>query len=233
MGTEVAEAKTIQFEEPSVIIMPFEKTQEFYIEKLPELPPKYAYRCAKRIFDILFAVLGLLIAAIPLAVLAVIIKCTSPGSALYFQQRLGEKGKPFNIIKFRTMCEDAEKNGACWSEGDDDPRITPVGMFLRKCRLDELPQLINVLMGDMSFVGPRPERPCFYEAFEEYIHGFSQRLEIKPGITGLAQVSGGYDLKPEEKVLYDIEYIKKRTFWLDIKILFKTVWVVFNHQGAK
>ena len=233
MGAEVAEAKTIQFEEPSVIIMPFEKTQEFYIEKLPELPPKYAYRCAKRIFDILFAVLGLLIAAIPLAVIAVIVKCTSPGSALYFQQRLGEKGKPFNIIKFRTMCEDAEKNGACWSEGDDDPRITPVGMFLRKCRLDELPQLINVLMGDMSFVGPRPERKCFYEAFEEYIHGFSQRLEIKPGITGLAQVSGGYDLKPEEKVLYDIEYIKRRTFWLDIKILLKTVLVVFNHQGAK
>ena len=233
MGVEVAETKTIQFEEPSVIIMPFEKTQEFYIEKLPELPPKYAYRCAKRIFDILFAVLGLLIAAIPMAVIAVIVKCTSPGPALYFQQRLGEKGKPFNIIKFRTMCDDAEKNGACWSEGDDDPRITPVGMFLRKCRLDELPQLINVLMGDMSFVGPRPERKCFYEAFEEYIHGFSQRLEIKPGITGLAQVSGGYDLKPEEKVLYDIEYIKKRTFWLDIKILFKTVLVVFNHQGAK
>lgn len=131
------------------------------------------------------------------------------------------------------MHADAEKDGARWSSGDNDKRIYKFGRVLRKTRFDELPQLFCCLIGTMSLIGPRPERECFYNEFEKYIHGFNQRLKVKPGITGLAQVSGGYDLKPQEKVLLDIEYIKKRSIWLDIKIMFKTVAVIFNHKGAK
>jgi len=108
-----------------------------------------------------------------------------------------------------------------------------VGRFLRKSRLDELPQLWCILKGDMSVVGPRPEREAYYERFEQYIHGFSERLKVKPGLTGLAQVRGGYYLMPQKNVLYDVEYIKKRSVWLDMKIVFKTVEVVFTHEGAK
>jgi lipopolysaccharide/colanic/teichoic acid biosynthesis glycosyltransferase len=137
------------------------------------------------------------------------------------------------LVKFRSMVADAEKDGAKWSDGDNDNRITKVGKFLRKTRVDELPQLWACFTGELSIIGPRPERPEFYEAFEEHVHGFSQRLKVKPGVTGLAQVSGGYDLRPEEKVLFDIEYIKKRSLGLELKILFKTVGVVFSHKGAK
>ena len=107
------------------------------------------------------------------------------------------------------------------------------GRFLRKSRLDELPQFGAILCGKMSLVGPRPERECFYHEFETYIHGFCERLKVKPGLTGLAQVNGGYDLKPEEKIVWDVEYIKKRSLWLDAKILFKTIKVVLFRAGAK
>lgn len=225
--------KTSHFETPNVVIMPFEQTQEYYIEQLPQLPPKRMYRFFKRMGDLVLSVIGLVILGIPMAVIALLVKCTSPGDVFYRQQRLGLNGKPFNIIKFRTMYMDAEKNGARWSEGEDDPRITRFGAWLRQYRLDELPQFFNILSGSMSLVGPRPERPCFYEAFEEYIHGFSQRMVVKPGITGWAQVNGGYDLRPEEKIIYDIEYIKKRSLWLDMVVLFKTVYVVAFHKDAK
>ena len=131
------------------------------------------------------------------------------------------------------MKVDAEANGAQWSKGDNDTRITKYGRFMRKTRIDEHPQLFTILFGKMSIVGPRPEREVFYNEFEKYIHGFSERLKVKPGLTGLAQVSGGYDLMPEEKIVYDIEYIKKRSLWLDLKIIFKTVGVIFSHKGAK
>ncbi len=131
------------------------------------------------------------------------------------------------------MRTDAEKGGARWSDGDNDERITPVGHVLRKFRLDEIPQLFCILNGSMTLVGPRPERECFYHEFEKHVHGFIERLKVKPGLTGLAQVSGGYDLSPQEKVVYDIEYIKKRSLFLDIKIMFETVGVVFSHDGAK
>lgn len=139
----------------------------------------------------------------------------------------------FEIIKFRSMYDDAENNGAQWSDGENDERITPFGKFLRLTRMDELPQFAQILTGKMSLVGPRPERECFYEKFETYIHGFSERLKVKPGLTGLAQVSGGYDLRPEEKVVYDIEYIKKRSLWLDLKCILLTVRIIFSHNGAR
>lgn len=166
-------------------------------------------------------------------IIAVIVKLTSPGSVLYKQERLGKDGVSFEIIKFRSMYADAENNGAQCSDGENDERITPFGKFLRRTRMDELPQFAQILTGKMSLVGPRPERECFYEKFETYIHGFSERLKVKPGLTGLAQVSGGYDLRPEEKVVYDIEYIKKRSLWLDLKCILLTVRIIFSHNGAR
>ena len=131
------------------------------------------------------------------------------------------------------MSVDAEAAGAQWSQGDDDPRIFPLGRKLRKTRLDELPQLASIFTGKLSWVGPRPEREIFYNEFETYVHGFHERLKVKPGLTGLAQVNGGYDLQPEEKILWDVEYIKKRSLWLDLKILCKTIKIVLMGTGAK
>ena len=215
------------------VILPFEKTGEFFVEPLGEVVPKPLYAFWKRAFDIVASFCALVVFALPMLVVAVIIRCTSPGPALYRQERLGLNGKKFDIIKFRSMILDAEADGAQWSAGDQDPRITPFGSFLRKTRIDELPQLLCILQGTMSIVGPRPERECFYEEFETYIHGFHERLKVKPGLTGLAQVEGGYNLRPEEKVLHDVEYIKTRSFWLDLAIIFRTVKVVFTHEGAK
>lgn len=215
------------------VILPFEASGEYFVETLGKLPARPIYSFVKRLFDIVCS-LVLMILLFPLMlVIGIVIHNTSPGGVLYFQKRLGLNGKTIDVIKFRTMRADAEKNGAQWSGGDDDVRITPVGRILRKTRLDELPQLWCIFRGDMTFVGPRPERECFYDEFEKYVHGFSERLRVKPGLTGLAQVSGGYDLKPEEKIVFDIEYIKNRSILLDIKIMFRTVAVVFTHDGAK
>ena len=131
------------------------------------------------------------------------------------------------------MYENAEANGAQWSRGEDDERITPIGKVLRRTKFDEIPQLFNCLIGNLSIIGPRPEREIFYNCFETYVHGFSQRLLVKPGITGLAQIKGGYFLKPEEKIIYDIEYIKTRSLWTDFKILLSTVSVVIRGDGSK
>lgn len=215
------------------VILPYEVTEEFFIEPLPQMKNKYIYNFFKRICDIIFALVGIVIAAIPMLVIAVLIKAKMGGTVLYRQTRLGLNGKEFKIIKFRTMQMDAEAGGAQWSDGANDSRITKLGAALRQYRLDELPQFFNVLGGSMSLVGPRPERPCFYEAFEKYIHGFSQRLVVKPGITGWAQINGGYYIRPEEKILHDMEYIKKRSMWFDFKILFKTVEIVLHHRDAK
>lgn len=215
------------------VILPYENDKEYYIEDLGTVATKPLYAFLKRTFDILFALTLLLLLAVPMLVIAVIVKLFSKGPVLYFQARLGLNGKPINIIKFRTMYVDAEADGLRWSMGDDDPRITPVGRILRKTHLDELPQLWCILTGDMSVVGPRPERPEYYERFEQYIHGFRERLKVKPGMTGLAQVRGGYFLKPEEKILYDVDYIKNRSVGLDLRIVLETVKVVFCCEGVK
>ena len=132
------------------------------------------------------------------------------------------------------MYTDAEKDGAMWTIDENDVRITSFGRFLRKTRLDEMPQFLNILSGQMTLIGPRPERKVFYDEFETFIHGFSERLKIKPGLTGYAQVYGGYVIPPEKKIEYDIEYIKKRSLWMDTKIFFKTIQVFFvgeNKEG--
>lgn len=174
-----------------------------------------------------------MILALPLIlVFAILVMLETPGSPFYIQERVGKNGKHFNIIKLRSMRADAEKDGAKWAEVNDS-RVTKVGAFIRKTRIDELPQLLSVLKGDMSLIGPRPERPMFTAQFNKEIKGFEYRLLVKPGLTGLAQVSGGYDISPKEKLHYDLEYIKNLNFALELKILIKTFKVVLTGEGAR
>lgn len=198
----------------------------------PHIQRRWSYLVVKSFFDFFFASIGLIILAIPMAIIALIIVLDSPGAPIFKQERLGLNGKPFVIYKFRTMHMDAEKSGPRWADREDR-RCTQFGMFLRKTRIDELPQLWNILKGDMSFVGPRPERQYFYEQFEKYIVGFSNRLVVVPGLTGYAQVNGGYELKPEEKIVYDMEYIEKRSVLLDLWCIVQTFRVVFSGKGAR
>ena len=198
----------------------------------PDVRQKRLYHLVKRVFDAVCALLGLLLLALPMLLIALIVALDSPGPAIFRQERLGLNGKPFMIYKFRTMRLDAEANGPRWAD-EQDPRCTHFGRILRRTRLDELPQLYNILRGDMSFVGPRPERAYFYREFEQYIPGFSNRLLVMPGLTGYAQVNGGYSLKPEEKIIYDMEYIESQSITLDIRCLLKTVHIVFSHEGAR
>lgn len=208
------------------VILPFGKPNTIYkVEQLTYIKPKPTYDFIKRTADIIVAFVGIVLLLIPMLITYMCIAATSEGNPIYKQERLGLGGKKFYIYKFRTMRCDAEENGARWSLGDDDERLAPLGKALRKIKLDETPQLFNCLKGDLSLVGPRPEREIFYECFETYIPGFSQRLMVKPGITGLAQITGLF-LKPEEKIVYDIEYIKNRSMWLDIKILVSTIGVI-------
>ena len=201
---------------------------------VPVLTPRTApgYELIKRVLDILLSFLALLLLLVPGLVISLWILLDSPGHVIYRQERLGKNGKPFTLYKFRSMQANAEEDGAQWAR-EDDERCTRIGRFLRKSRLDEIPQFVNILAGDMSLVGPRPERECFYRLFEENIHGFSQRLLVKPGLTGWAQVNGGYDLLPEEKIVYDAEYIENRSLLLDCRCVFRTIAVLFNHHGAR
>jgi exopolysaccharide biosynthesis polyprenyl glycosylphosphotransferase len=205
--------------------------KEYFIESVtPKRKPVYSF--IKRAFDILVSMSAGLLLLIPMGIIAVMIRLDSEGPALFKQERLGKNGKAFYMYKFRSMRIDAEKNGPKWADQNDD-RCTRLGKFLRKCRVDELPQLWNIFVGDMSLVGPRPERPFFYDEFETYIHGFRNRLAVQPGLTGLAQVNGGYDLEPEEKIVFDMRYINERSLWMDLKIIFKTVSLIFSHEGAR
>lgn len=190
------------------------------------------YLFLKRTFDVIAAVVGLVICAIPMGIIALLIKLESEGPAIYKQERLGKDGVPFVMYKFRSMRIDAEKNGAQWAVVNDS-RCTRIGKFIRRCHADELPQLWNVLRGEMSLVGPRPERDYFYKQFDAYIPLFRERLRVKPGLTGLSQVNGCYDLLPEERLEYDIEYMAKRSVAFDLKCVLKTVIVVFNGKGAR
>jgi exopolysaccharide biosynthesis polyprenyl glycosylphosphotransferase len=190
------------------------------------------YPIFKRAFEIVFSV-ALLLFTLPVLVLTMIaIKLESPGPVFYKQERVGLNGKRFEIIKLRSMRTDAEKNGPQWA-AKNDPRVTRVGKFIRKTRIDELPQLINILRGDMSLIGPRPERPVFTEKFDKEIPGFKKRLLVKPGLTGWAQVNGGYEMTPAEKFELDMFYIQNQSFKMDMQILFRTVWVVVSGNGAR
>ncbi len=194
-------------------------------------PPGW-YFVAKRIMDIAGALL-LMALTFPLWILsAILIKLTSPGPVFFRQKRIGKDGKPFTVWKFRTMIKDAEKLTGPTLANKDDERITPVGKILRKYRIDELPQLLNVLKGDMSLVGPRPERVEFVRKYEKKIPFYNERHRVKPGITGLAQVWGNYATSPAIKLKYDLIYIYNRSILLDIEILLKTAKVVLQGTGV-
>lgn len=187
----------------------------------------------KRILDILFALLLLILLSPVFLLVAALIRLDSPGSSIYRQTRVGEGGKTFTLYKFRSMRQDAEQAGAQWA-GANDVRITRLGRFLRVTRLDELPQLINVIRGDMSFIGPRPERPEFTSMLEKQIPYYDSRYLVKPGITGWAQVLYPYGASVDdarEKLQYDLYYIKHYSLLLDIAIFFKTIRVVLLGRG--
>lgn len=206
--------------------------EKIVVEKLNNVPSKPGYEVAKRAFDIFASLVLLIILLLPMLLIGLCIVLTSSGGAIYRQTRLGKNEIPFTLYKFRTMCAEAEESGLRWADVHDE-RATRIGRWLRRTRMDELPQLVNILLGQMSFVGPRPERPEFYELFDLYIDGFRQRMKVTPGLTGLAQVNGGYDLLPEEKIVYDIRYIKERSVRLDLLCLMKTFCVVLDHDGAR
>ena len=192
----------------------------------------------KRVFDIVAAVIGLVL-ALPLSIFtALLVKLDSPRDpVLYHQERVGLNGALFTIHKFRTMRSDAEAvTGPVWSAGDSDPRITRVGRFLRKTRLDEIPQLWNVLRGDMSLIGPRPERPSFVEQLTQQIPFYGQRHVVKPGVTGWAQIRYSYGASVEdaiEKMQYDLYYVKHISLTFDVVIALETIKTVVLRRGAK
>lgn len=198
----------------------------------PVVAGGFGYRFVKRAFDLVSTGCALVVLAIPMGVIALKIKSESPGPAIYAQERVGKGGKPFMVYKFRSMYIDAEARGARWAQGND-PRVTPFGKVMRQTRIDEIPQFWNVLKGDMSLVGPRPERPAFCDEFEKRIVGWHYRTAVKPGLSGLAQVTGGYDLLPKEKVRLDLWYIEHRSLAQDWRIILKTLGVVKTGEGAR
>lgn len=181
-------------------------------------------------FILSFLLLILVIPIIMLACIAIVIEIRA--NPFYTQERVGLNGRIFKIYKLRSMYIDAEKDGHKWASENDD-RITKVGGIIRNTRIDELPQLINILKRDMSFIGPRPERPEFVKEFLKDIPDFNDRLVVKPGITGWAQVNGGYSLTPKEKLVLDKYYIENEGVKLDLLILLKTIIVVFTGDGAR
>jgi exopolysaccharide biosynthesis polyprenyl glycosylphosphotransferase len=186
----------------------------------------------KRLFDLAGAT-ALALATAPIFVLvALAVRLTSAGPVLFRQQRVGRALRPFLVVKFRTMHRDAEgKSGEVLAQRND-PRLTSVGGFLRRYRLDELPQLWNVVVGEMSLVGPRPERPGFVQQHLARVPGYAERFAAPPGLTGLAQVNGEYHSTPENKLRYDLAYIANRSLWLDLSILVRTVRIVLTSQGV-
>lgn len=193
------------------------------------------YAVLKRILDVAFSIAGVIVLSPLLLLLALAVKLTSKGPIIYSQTRVGKDGKLFEIYKLRTMKVDAEKDsGPVWARSNDN-RLTPIGKFLRKSHMDELPQFINVINGDMSIIGPRPERPVFVDEFKKTIEGYQGRLAVKPGITGLAQVRHRYDATIEDvkkKLKYDLLYIKKMCLMSDFRIILRTFRVVITGEGA-
>jgi len=182
----------------------------------------------KRLLDIGLSAAGLLVSAPAWLLIALAIKAGDGGPVLYRQRRVGAGGAVFGILKFRSMRPDAERLSGPVLATERDPRVTPVGRLLRATALDELPQLVNILRGDLSFVGPRPERPEFVAEFARAVPRYAARLAVPPGLTGMAQLFARYDSSPRQKLRLDLLYIQRRSFWLDLRLIALSFWVTFR-----
>ena len=202
------------------------------IMRIQKSNPHIEYLLLKRMFDIFAACMGILVTSPFMLITAIAIKLYDGGPALYKQVRLTKDGKEFKILKFRSMRTDAEKNGAQLSTKNDD-RITPVGKIIRKIRFDELPQLFNILKGDMTIVGPRPERPEIAAQYEEEIPSFGLRLQVKAGLTGYAQIYGRYNTEPYDKLKMDLMYINNMSAIEDLRLMLATVKVLFLPESTE
>ncbi len=196
-------------------------------------PFEYEERVIKRAWDILFSLFLMVLLSPVMLITALIIKISDGGPVFYRQIRCTKNGREFGILKFRSMVVDAEKDGKAVLATENDPRITPVGRIIRKCRVDELPQLINVLKGDMSFVGPRPERPEFIQKYMEEMPEFSYRMKVRAGITGYAQLYGKYNTTPYDKLKLDLYYIEQFSLGLDIKLMILTIKILFTKESTE
>lgn len=200
-------------------------------QRLERIKQIYFYLFTKRIMDIIISFICIIIFSPLVLICIILIKLDSRGPCFYMQGRVGINGKCFTIYKLRTMYVDAEKNGPQFAK-ENDSRITRVGSFFRKTRIDELPQFLNVIKGEMSIVGPRPERPCFVERFDKLIPCYRDRSKVKPGITGWAQINGAYWSNAQEKLVMDLYYIKNMSVFFDINIMIKTLKIVIKGTGA-
>ncbi|MFN8391951.1 MAG: sugar transferase [Bdellovibrionota bacterium] len=202
----------------------------------PQSRRRQIYTPIKRVLDFVSALVLLVVLLPVLAAVALLVRVSSSGPVIFRQRRLTDGGREFTMFKFRTMYENAERStGAIWASSKD-PRITTVGRFLRKSRLDELPQLVNVLRGEMSLIGPRPERPELVDSLEKELPSFRRRMEVRAGITGLAQTANGYASSIEsyrKKLAFDILYVKNHCFLLDMRIAMRTVYVILTGSGSR
>jgi len=202
------------------------------VMEIQDMSLKGFQRVSKRIMDIAVSSLGLVLMLPVILICALIIRLTSKGPVFYSQARVGKDQVVFRLLKFRTMIQDAEKKTGPVLASNNDPRITRIGNFLRITRLDELPQLFNVLKGEMSLVGPRPERPVFVKHFERQYSDYNYRHLVKPGITGLAQVAAKYTTSPGNKLKYELYYIRNYSLLMDFKIILQTIPVLFNRESS-
>jgi len=210
----------------------FEKIDDMALFKIDNMHLSMEQRLIKRVMDIVISLIVIVITSPLMLVTALLIKWYDKGPAIYSQERVTINNKPFKLYKFRTMVVNAEKDTGPVLAQESDSRITPVGRFIRATRIDELPQFFNVLKGDMSIVGPRPERKCFIDEFVVDVPEFRYRTSVKAGITGLAQVFGKYTTTPADKVKFDLLYIKKASIWQDLKIMLLTLKVMFMKVSA-
>lgn len=190
---------------------------------------KPVYSLFKRLFDIVCSTLAIIVFAIPMLIVAIAIKCDSKGPVLFKQERIGLHGKVFKILKFRSMCVGAEQQEGGVYSGKGDKRVTKIGKFLRASSLDELPQFFNVFKGDMSFIGPRPPLTYHPWPLEQYTEEQKRMFEVRPGITGWAQVNGRKGVEWNKRIKLNVWYVDHISLWLDIKILFMTVFKVFSN----
>ena len=193
----------------------------------------FEQKAIKRVMDIVLSLLGIFIASPLMIITAIAIKLYDGENVIHKQVRLTQGGKEFEVYKFRSMIKDAEKDGIARLSAEGDVRVTPIGKVIRKTRLDELPQLFNILKGEMSLVGPRPERPQIAEEYRAYMPEFDYRLKVKGGLTGYAQIFGKYNTTPYDKLKLDLMYIENYSVWLDLKLIIMTIKIVFMKESTE